>query len=321
MRCLTVTANAAVDTTYVLDSLAPGEIHRVARKIAGPGGKGNNVARVLARLGHDVVATGFAAGHAGRFIEEGLRGLGIEPAFVPVPGESRLCLTIVEESSGRISEIREPGVPVPPDAADGLLAHAARLAQDADAVAVCGSLAPGLPPDFYARLLAALRPSPAYLALDASGDALRLGLAGHPHLVSPNAAELSTLLNLPTSAPAPDLIAAARARLLGPLLTADATVLLSLGAAGAALVRRGRVHLAAPPPVAAVNTVGCGDALLAGFLDAHARALPAPDALAHAVAVGTAAALQEAVAAVAPDDIPRLRPRVRVTEVLDATAA
>ena len=61
------------------------------------------------------------------------------------------------------------------------------------------------------------------------------------------------------------------------------------------------------------NTVGCGDALLAGFLDARARRLNEVDALAHAVAVGTAAALQEAVGVVDTADVARLLPGVCMT--------
>ena len=116
MRCLTITLNAAVDTTYGLDRLERGAINLVAHRTAVPGGKGNNVARVLATLGHSVVATGFVGGRSGQFIEDGLRNLGIETAFARVEGESRVCLTVVERGSGTITEIREPGVDVLPEA-------------------------------------------------------------------------------------------------------------------------------------------------------------------------------------------------------------
>ena len=68
MRCLAITLNAAIDTTYVLERLSRGGTTRVPRKLAVPGGKGNNVAKVLAYLGHTVIASGFTAGRSGDFI-------------------------------------------------------------------------------------------------------------------------------------------------------------------------------------------------------------------------------------------------------------
>ncbi len=319
MRCLTVSCNPAIDTTYLLDRFEPGEINRVVRKVAGPGGKGNNVARVLTILGHQSVATGFTGGHAGRFIEESLGELGIEPAFVPVAGELRVCLTIVETETGIISEIREPGLAVTDQDADDLLDLVCRLATGVEVVVVSGSLAPGLSPEFYARLLGALRGLGACVAFDSSGDGLRRGLAGQPDLVKPNTAELEGLLGRAGSVT--ELIAFACQELIGSVLAAEATVLLSLGAAGAILIRAERAWQAMAPAVDAVNTVGCGDALLAGYLDARSRAAGDREALAQAVAVGTAAALQEAIGVVSPADVERLRRTVRVSEVGDGDAA
>ncbi|MGI8475495.1 MAG: 1-phosphofructokinase family hexose kinase [Thermomicrobiales bacterium] len=318
MRLLTITCNTAVDTTYVLDRLEPGAINRVARALPRPGGKGNNVARVLATLGHAPVATGFAAGHTGRFIEDALRLQDVEPAFVSVAGESRVCLTIVEEATGRITEIREPGMTVGDGDARRLLERVGDLAAGAEAAAICGSLPPGLPTDFLARLAGVLRAAGVFTVLDSSGEALRAGLAGRPHLLKPNRDEIAALLG--RDGDGDELIALVQTELIGPRLDGDAAVLLSLGAEGAALIRRDVAWRAAAPRVAAVNTVGCGDALLAGYLDGRARGEGDPDALAHAVAVGAAAALQEAVGAIDADDVPRLRREVRVFEAASAAA-
>ena len=321
MRCLTVTCNAAVDTTYVLDRLEPGGINRVERALPAPGGKGNNVARVLATLGHTVVATGFAGGHTGRFIEDGLRARGVEPAFVPVAGASRVCLTMVERETGRITEIREPGAAVTETDAARLLDLVRRLAGEVDVVVVSGSLAPGLPADFSASLLGAARRDGVSVAFDAGGETLRLGLAGGPDLIAPNREELAELIG-PVGRRANDdeLIAAVRSRVIGSMLGASADVLLTVGGDGAALIRRDRVYRAVAPAVDVVNTVGCGDALLAGFLDARSRTGDDREALGHAVAVGTAAALQAEVGMVNVGDIARLRALVRVSEGLGRAA-
>lgn len=316
MRVVTVTANAAVDTLYQLDRLERGAINRVSATVAGPGGKGNNVARVLATLGHDVRATGFVGGHSGEFIQAALRALGIEPDFVDAAGESRVCLTLVEAETGTVTEIREPGFAVPPAAAARLLDRVVAAGRDADAVVVSGSLPPGLAADFYGRLLAALRPGPAFVALDAGGEALRLGLAGRPDLITPNAAEMADLIGA-SGAPPPTeaMIAFALRELIGGTLGADARVLLTLGGSGAVLISSGGALRSAPPPVSVVNPVGSGDALLAGFLDARSRAADDAACLAHAVAVGTAAALEAGIGTVRDEAIARVERAVRVERV------
>lgn len=303
MRFVTVTPNAAIDTTYLLDRLVLGEINRVGRVIPQPGGKGNNVARVLAVLGHRPTATGFAGGHTGTALAEGLRAQGVHPAFVEVAGETRVCLTIVEGESGRTTEIREPGAMHSNADADSLVAKLNDLTQAGDTVIVSGSIPPGLSPDVARRLIDAARMAGAFVAFDASGDVLRAGLSAQPHLIKPNLDELNDLIG-PVGA---DPISAVRKDIIGPLLACDALVLLSLGPDGAVLIGRNQVTRAMTPPITPMNTVGCGDALLAGYLDARARRLSDADALAHAVAVGTAAAMQEAVGVVDTTDIERLR--------------
>lgn len=313
MQFVTVTANAALDTAYLLDRFERGAINRVGAVRVAPGGKGNNVARVLARLGCAVAATGFAGGRTGRRIEEGLRQRGVEPAFVPIPGESRVCLTMVERETGTVTEVREPGEPVAAAAAGRLVERVGALAAGAAAVAVCGSLPPGVAPDFYATLLGAAWSGPALLALDASGDALRLGLAGGPDLIAPNRAEMAELMG--RDGGLEEMIAFARHDLIGGALPAAGRVLLKLGAEGAVLIGRPGAMRAIPPTVAARNTVGCGDALLAAFLRASVHTDDAAEALAEAVAVGTAAALTDGVAEVDPSEVARLRPAVAVEVV------
>lgn len=219
-----------------------------------------------------------------------------------VDGESRVCLTLLEPATGTVTETGEPGFAVPPAAADSLLA-----------LVVAGSLPPGLPAEFSATLLAALRPSPAFVALDAGGEALRLGLAGRPDLIASNAAEMAGLMGRhgePGEIGHEAMIAFARHELIGALLPESARVVLTLGRRGAALVSHEGALLAAPPAVAAVNAVGGGDALLAGSRDARLRGGDDGDAI--AAAVGTAAALRETIGEICLEDAPRIRRGVRV---------
>lgn len=95
---LTTTLNAAIDKRYVVSSFREGEVNRVTSCTCTPGGKGLNVAKPAAIYGSKVIATGFAGGYAGKYIEDRLQPLGIESRFYHVAEESRSCINIWNES-------------------------------------------------------------------------------------------------------------------------------------------------------------------------------------------------------------------------------
>jgi tagatose 6-phosphate kinase len=313
MRFLTITCNPAIDTTYLIDRLTPGAINRVERVLPAAGGKGNNVARVLARLGHTPTATGFAGGHTGRFIEDGLRAAGVEPAFVAIDGASRICLTVVERMSGRTTEIREPGSVVTNADVNRLLVHVADLARATDVAVISGSLPPGAPADLYARLIGVLKAANVYVTLDSSGEPLRSGAAACPDLIKPNREELGDLLMAAMDSYPTESTFSEHPKLIGVVVPENGMIVVSQGADGAILLRRSRSYRATPPRIEAINTVGAGDALLAGFLHARATGMDDRESLAFAVATGTASALAESVGAVEPNEIERLRAKITIS--------
>jgi len=205
----------------------------------------------------------------------------------------------------------EPGVPVSPGDGQALLDRIGERLPGVATAVISGSLPPGLPTDFYALLIDAMRSFPVRVAFDSSGDAFRRGLAAHPDLVKPNAAEMTDLIG--ASQDVSGIIAFAQRELIGPVLAPTAMVLLSLGADGAALISHDAVLVASAPATRAVSTVGSGDALLAGFLGAQANGADDGAALCAAVAAGTAATLHPTPGVVDPRDVARLLPLVRLT--------
>lgn len=274
---LTVTLNAAIDDTYEVPDARFGEVNRVAAVHRRPGGKGVNVARVLHGLGREVVAAGLAGGAAGRQIGAGLGSLGVPAAFTPVAGESRRTVTIVPGGPhAEVTMFCEPGPVVTAAEWEAFRDGYAALARDAGVVVLSGSLPPGVPPDAYA-VLARLAPGP--VIMDADGEALRLGLAGRPDVVKPNAAELAR------ASGTGDTGAGIRA-----LREAGAqAVVASLGPDGVvAATPDGVVRAALDRPVAG-NPTGAGDALVAGLAAGLADGLPWPDRLRGAVALAACA--------------------------------
>ncbi|MFC7980392.1 1-phosphofructokinase family hexose kinase [Streptomyces sp. NPDC057336] len=276
---LTVTLNTALDITYRVPGLRPHASHRVTEVTERPGGKGLNVARVLAALGHEVTVTGFAGGTTGDTVRSGLTGVaGVADALVPVAGATRRTIAVVDERTGDTTQLNEPGPAVAPaewsafqEAYEDLLAGAA-------AVALCGSLPPGVPVGAYAGLVRTARAAGVPVLLDTSGEPLRRGVAARPDLIKPNADELAEL----TGSHEP-LRATQAARRRGAR-----SVVLSLGAAGLfAQTPEGRWR-AAPPAHVRGNPTGAGDSAVAGLLSGLVEHLPWPDRLARAVALSAA---------------------------------
>ena len=315
MKFLAVTFNPARDATYLLERFVRGSANRVVSQQVMPGGKGNNVARVLAAYGHAVRVTGFLAGNDGSFIDNGLRAAGIESAFTWLAsGESRTCHTLIERETGSVSEVLESGPTVSTRDGEAFLTALPGRLSGIDTVVSCGSLPPGLDGSFLARFMSIARQGCKQLVVDSSGEGLRIALSCGPDLIKPNETELATLMGGTPSID--EMVRYAQEDMIGSVMPAEGRVLLSLGERGAVLIGRSEVwHAAAPPitPREIVNTVGCGDALLAGFLDGCAGNLPAQDALALAVAFGAAAALSDVAGVVDGVELGRLRPTVTVT--------
>ena len=108
-RLLFVAANPSIDRLYELDELTVGEIHRPATTTAVPGGKGLNAARAAAALGGDVTAVAIVGGRSGDWIVDRLAALALDVRAIRVAGETRTCISILDRSSGALTEVYEPG--------------------------------------------------------------------------------------------------------------------------------------------------------------------------------------------------------------------
>lgn len=276
---LTVTLNTALDITYRVRSLRPHASHRVQEVVERPGGKGVNVARVLAALGHEVTVTGFAGGATGRVVRERLADTpGVVDALVPVGGATRRTIAVVDELSGDTTQLNEPGPHVTHAEWAAFQDAYGRLLGSASAVALCGSLPPGVPVGAYAGLIRTARAAGVPVLLDTSGEPLRRGVAARPDIVKPNAEELAEL----TGSHEP-LRAVQDARRRGAH-----AVVASLGAEGLLAVTPEGRWRAAPPARVHGNPTGAGDSTVAGLLSGLVEHLPWPDRLTRAVALSAA---------------------------------
>ncbi|HLL14775.1 MAG TPA: 1-phosphofructokinase family hexose kinase [Pyrinomonadaceae bacterium] len=302
---LIVNLNLAVDHIVEVEELRAGEVQRSRGTLAVAGGKGVNVARVLKTLGEESLLSGFAGGRAGELITAGLRAENIASLLTRVREESRTCLIINDRARGQQTVINAPGANVGEAEWRDFEATYTRELPRAGLVIINGSLPPGLPPDTYARMTTAAHAAGGRVLLDCAGAPLGHALGARPFLVKINGAEAAEL----SGAPVADFPAAARAaRHLRERGAENAMI--TLGEQGALLDFAGGRYRFSAPQVRAVNSVGSGDAALAGLAAALRRGQTAEEAGALAVAAGAANALHGAGGCSA-EEIAELRPRVR----------
>lgn len=307
---LTVTLNTALDITYRVRALRPHTSHRVTEVTERPGGKGLNVARVLAALGHEVTATGFAGGATGRALRDQLAYTpGVVDALIPVEGSTRRTIAVVDDTTGDTTQLNEPGPAIAPAEWAAFQETYEDLLRSASAVALCGSLPPGVPVGAYAQLIRTARASSVPVLLDTSGEPLRRGVAARPDIVKPNADELAEL----TGSHEP-LQATRDARRRGAH-----TVVASLGAEGLLAANAEGHWRASPPQRIQGNPTGAGDSAVAGLLSGLVEQLPWPRRLARAVALSAATVLAPVAGEFDRRTYEELLDRITVTS--EATAA
>ncbi|MEV7403733.1 1-phosphofructokinase family hexose kinase [Streptomyces sp. NPDC091267] len=318
---LTVTLNTALDLTYGVPALVPHSSHRVTDLSERPGGKGINVARVLASLGHRTVVTGFSGGATGAVLREllaalptrraagGTEAAAVTDALVPVAGDTRRTLAVVDRTTGDTTQFNEPGPHITAAEWTAFLRSYQELLTGADAVALCGSLPPGIHVGAYAELIRPARAAGVPVLLDTSGEPLRRGIAARPDLIKPNADELAQL----TGSREP-LRATRDARRRGAH-----TVIASLGPDGMLAVTPDGSWQASPPAPVKGNPTGAGDSAVAGLLSGLVEGLSWPDRLRRAVALSTATVLSPTAGDFDRAAYEELLPRVAIEE--HATAA
>jgi len=272
---VTVTPNPSIDRTLEIDRLERGALVRARRSTAEAAGKGVNVSCALAAQGVATVAVlPLAEDSAATYLS--LLGNATSIAAVPIAGSIRTNVSVVE-ADGTLTKLNEPGPELTSDDVNAILAATSTVA-GATWIVGCGSLPPGAPVDFYARLTAQVS-SGTRAAIDTSGEALGAAVCAGVALIKPNLEELQTLVGRPLGTIG-EAVTAAREL----IARGCHAVLVSLGADGALFVDANGASHAEARIDDVVNTVGAGDALLAGFLAAGAGAAALGEAIAWSVA-------------------------------------
>ena len=307
---LTVTLNAAFDKRYVVEDFKVGEVNRVKECVYTPGGKGLNVSKPAAIAGAKVVATGFVGGHAGNYIEAELKPFGIESAFYHMNEESRSCINIWDTVNKKQTEFLEPGFTVTEADFMGFVGKFQELVKEADVVAMSGSVPKGLDGTAYQRLVKIAKDAGKKVILDTSGKLLTAGIEAKPTMIKPNIDEIRMLTGK-TCDDLNDIIEAAEQ------IHKDGVevVAVSLGGDGSIVVCVEGVYRAIVPKIDAVNTVGCGDSMIAGFALGFSENLSVKDSLKKASAISAASALREETGFFVMEDMEMIHQKVEIQKI------
>jgi 1-phosphofructokinase family hexose kinase len=265
------------------DELKLGEVNRAREVQWCASGKVCNVAIALAQLGADCRLVSPMGVNVHSAVEAELSTLGVQSRLIVCDEPTRVCTTLIEATSGTVTELVENARPLPPAAIEQIAERYTAEVRAADVAVLTGSLPQGTPASFYRDLVAR---SPCKVVLDARGPELLSALEARPFVVKPNREELVQTMHKRLN---DDVALVAAMRELNARGAAWVVVTEGKRAVWAASAE-GVWRLQPLMVERVVNPIGCGDCLAAGL----AWGLEAGHDLLPSVAIGIAAAAQNA---------------------------
>lgn len=297
----------AVQRVMVFPRLDLDAVNRAVRTLEGVAGKAVNVAKVARALGEEPVVLGFVGGDRGERIRRELDRRGIRHDFLTVPVPTRECVTVIDESNGKQTELVEESQPVAAGDYEQVFAVLQDRVRQAGALVLSGTMTPGGPPDWYARCTAAGLAAGVLTVIDATGDPLIQSLPRRPGLVKPNRSELASTVGRELTE-----VGDVRSAMTELHERGAERVVVTAGR-GATLAFDGRTTWAIlSPRVRAVNAIGSGDSFTAAVVWRLMRGDDLGEACRWGAAAGAANALQWMAGEVEPSDVERLTRSVEV---------
>lgn len=304
--------NPAIDKIYMVNNFQLGQVHRPIEMIASAGGKGLNVARVARLLGEEVGATGPLGGGNGAYVEKKIIELNIKPMFIYTQGETRICINVTDVITQQSTEVLEDGPVLTQEEGELFLQEFESMMPSIDLITISGSLPQGLGNDYYAKLIVIGKRHGKKVLLDTSGAAFSEGIKALPYLIKPNEDEISKVYDGPITTIEDMILAIQYFKNLGIQIP-----IISLGKDGSLAGLQEGIYKVRIPPVNVVNTVGSGDAFIAGCAVALERGFSEVDMIRMATACGTVNTQYAHTGYVEADLVSAYYEQVIVTKVAD----
>lgn len=304
---LTITLNPSIDIRYNISHFELGNVHRAEMCEKTAGGKGLNVARVIQKIGCDVLTTGLLGGKLGEDLAEKLDKQNIKNDFEKIKGETRNCINILHDNMS--SEVLESGPVITSDEWESFKKKFSDLTKTCKFISASGSLPAGLSAESYCELIKIAKDNQCKFFLDTSGDSLKQSLKAAPFFIKPNSEELEKLTGKTINSVDDAVKEAIKINKAGVEFVA-----VTLGADGAILVSKDKIYTAKIPKIKVLNTVGCGDSFVAGFVSGISQNLSASEAFRLAVACSMSNAMLPETGNIDNQVVEKLKQEIIISE-------
>ncbi len=279
--------NPVLDKSTYADFIVPEKKTRCSQPKYEPGGGGINVSRAIKKLGGESVAFFLSGGDNGKKIEQLLKEEGVDFQATEIGDNTRENLMIFDNKTGNQYRFVMPGPKVDAKCWKSILKSIEEISPKPHYLVASGSLPPGVPDDFYAKVASFAKKNDIRMVLDTSGPAMQLALEEGVHMVKPNLREMAEMLGKEVVT-GMELEDAAKEFLNKEYCS---VLIISLGSKGAMMARQNVVEYVVPPAMPVVSAVGAGDSMVAGVITGCMKGFWPEQAVRYGVAAGTAAAM------------------------------
>mgnify|MGYP000555004803 FL=1 len=285
----TVTLNPALDYVMKLKALRTDDINRTDGEEIYYGGKGINVSVILTQLGISNTALGFLGGFTGKKLEEMLKNDNISCDFNYLKnGDTRINVKIKADKE---IDLNACGPEITKEDMQSFLRKLDGI-KSGDYLILAGSIPNTLPDDIYEQILERVGDRNINCVVDATGDLLKNVLKYKPFLIKPNHHELGDLFSVQIKSDDDIVKYSKKLQEMGAK-----NVLVSMAKDGAMLTdENGNVHKIGNAKGKLINSVGCGDSMVAGFTAGYIKTADYSYALRLGSACGNATAFSEKLA-------------------------
>ena len=302
--------NPSIDVVYDIGEIRLGSTATDVPSRIFPSGKAINVAKAIKTLGEDVRVVGLAHEHNRAQFAGYLESLGIPSDFISVPGQTRINVTLAETSVGQSTHINSVASPVPLGAGDDMERFFKTNVDHGDVCVLSGSIPKGIETDFYKKLIKICKDKGAFVFLDTTGEALKIGVRAKPNMIKPNLEELEGFFN--EKIQGVHHIALKGKRLVD---MGVGHVFISLGADGMIAIHENDCLLCATPQVRVVDAIGSGDAVVAGLIVGLKRQFSFTEMCRMATACGASNAMHLGPGNIVRDEVWQLMEEVHIKAI------
>ena len=306
IRCICL--NPVIDKVYFINNFTAGRLYRDNCPAVYAGGKGVNVAKVLALLGETCAIYGFIGGDSGKRLKNEITALGIQSKFIEIAGDTRTTVNIIDNQNNVETEILEFGPTVHEDELQRLLGQLQEDIAGDDIVICSGAIINGAAPSIYQTIDAICVAQAAHCFLDTYGEAFHSSLPGCYYFAKPNLKEFIEYLGIENKVDEDTLVTKAESL----MAKGFENLMVSMGKSGALLINNAVKLRARPPVISNQSSIGSGDASVAGYAAAINRGSDIEEAFRLSMACGVSNAMHREVGFIDLSEVNELKKRMEV---------